>query len=301
MRWAVAGQRLEKERAISLLDPSRIEVVPPTTMSEADPGSSSDVGDPDAVSRRGARPTRRSPARRLVRNARPDDPDGVDGDPVSTGARGSRGPLGAQLLVTDARTALLLLDHARKRAVVRAFGVRPEHVNAVTAVGLLLIADAAHESIGRLLGTAKAPPPSDGLLAAASIRALVGAVVGPAVDETPGLAALIALALVGHAMRPTAAKSLHAVRTGSHRLSVHFHHRYGYLVDPGHWREQRALAREPRDPIPGEDPRRPRGSSALRRRRRFHTNVAMTGPGEPGNPSREHDESFHVRSAPRTS
>ena len=224
----------------------------------------------------------------------------MDGVPLSTGTRSGHHPSGAQLLVTDTRTALLLLDHARKRAVVRAFGVSPENANVVTAVGLVLIADAAHQTIGRLLGSAKAPPPGDGLLAAASIRALVGAVVGPAIDETPGLGALIALALVGHAIRPTAARSLNAFRTGSHRLGVHFHHRYGYLVDPGHWREQRALAQELRDRIPGEDPSRPRGHAALRRRRRLPTNGVMTGRDGAGSLSPQHDESFGVRSAPRT-
>lgn len=126
---------------------------------------------------------------------------------------------------------------------MRAFGVPPENANAVTAIGLLLIAEAAHETIGRLLRSSPTPSPGDGLIAGASIRALVGGIAGPAVDEMPGLGALVTLALAGHVARPVAAGLLHGARTGSHRLTVAFHHRYGYLVDPGHWREQRAQQR----------------------------------------------------------
>jgi hypothetical protein len=168
----------------------------------------------------------------------------TDGDLIE-GARGgsAQQPGGAQLLFTDARMAFMLMNHARKRAVIRVFGVSPENVNIVTAIAMLVIADGAHKAVTRL-STSGRPTQSDALLAGGTVRAVVGMVAGAAVDETPGLGTLITIALVGHAARVTAGKSLRALRTSSHRLAVGFHHRYGYLIDPGHWREDRARRRE---------------------------------------------------------
>ena len=157
--------------------------------------------------------------------------------------------------MTDVRVASLLFNHARKRAVERAFGVRPTDANLVTVVALLLVADLAHDRIGRLRRIAWAPGLDDGALAGASLRSVLGAIVGPAVDQTPALGALIALALLGHGLRPTVTRSVSAVRTSSqraaldfHRGALDFHHRYGYLVDPGHLRQRRAQRREARAP-----------------------------------------------------
>jgi hypothetical protein len=36
---------------------------------------------------------------------------------------------------------------------------------------------------------------------------------------------------------------LHRFETLSRGMTTGFHHRYGYLVDPGHWRERRARRR----------------------------------------------------------
>jgi uncharacterized protein YcfJ len=153
---------------------------------------------------------------------------------------------GAVLLLADARTAFILINHVRKRALVRVFGVPPEHVNVVTAIGLVLIADAAHDRVVRLLGSSPAPTRGDALIAGASVRALVGGIAGPSLDEMRGLGALITVAVAARAMGPAAARSMHALRSNSHRLTLGFHGRYGYLVDPGHWRERRARAREAR-------------------------------------------------------
>jgi len=166
----------------------------------------------------------------------------VDSQPVEDSGAAERAKGGA-LLLADARTAFLLVNHARKRALVHAFGISPDQANAVTAIGLLLIADAAHDKIAPLLRGSAAPPPGDALIAGASVRALLGAIAGPAVDETPGLGTLIVLALAATAAGPTAVRSLRAFRAGSHRLTVGFRHRYGYLVDPGHLRARRAQRR----------------------------------------------------------
>ena len=131
--------------------------------------------------------------------------------------------VGAQLLVADARTAFLLANHARKRAIVRAFGVAPEHANAVTVAGLGLIAATLHQSVAPRFRRS-VPTPGDALLGAGMARALLGAVAGPTIDEMPGVAGLIALALVVHGARPTAVKSAQAMRAGSQRAVDELRH-----------------------------------------------------------------------------
>jgi hypothetical protein len=184
-------------------------------------------------------------------------PPAEDGAGVGTPPAEESGSVGAEtpaaervsgtvLLLADARTAFILINHARKRAIVNAFGVSPEQANAVTAIGLLLIANAAHDRVGRLLKGAGAPTSGDALIAGGAARALLGAIAGPAVDETPGLGTLIVLAVAARAAGPTAIRSLRGVRAGSHRATVGFRHRYGYLFDPGHRRARRAERRQAR-------------------------------------------------------
>ncbi len=136
---------------------------------------------------------------------------------------------GAQLLLADARTAFLLANYARKRAIVRAFGVSPEDANTVTVGGLALIAGVLHQTVGPRLRRS-VPAPSDAVLGAGVARSLLGAVVGPTVDEMPGLGALIAFALVVHGARPTAIKSAQALRENSQRLALEVRHLSDYLL-----------------------------------------------------------------------
>ena len=138
-------------------------------------------------------------------------------------------PEGAQLLLADARTAFVLANYARKRAIVRAFGVAPEHANAVTIAGLALLAESLHQGLGARLRRS-VPTPGDALLGAGAARAALGAIAGPTLDEMPGLAGLIALALVVHGARPTAVRSARAVRAGSRQLAVELHHLSDFLL-----------------------------------------------------------------------
>jgi hypothetical protein len=136
---------------------------------------------------------------------------------------------GAQLLLVDARTALLLADHARKRALMRAFGVSPEYANALTVAGLVLVAKSMHETVGPLLRRS-APRSGDALIGAGAARAMLGAIAGPTIDEMPGIGALIALALVAHGARPTLTRSARALRAGSRQVSSELHHLSDYLL-----------------------------------------------------------------------
>ena len=136
---------------------------------------------------------------------------------------------GTQLLLVDARTAFVLVNHARKRAIVSAFGVSPEQANAVTVGGLALIAATLHQTVAPRLRRA-VPTPGDAVLGAGIARSLLGAIVGPTIDETPGIGGLIALALLIHGARPTAVKSASALRAGSHQVALELRHLSDYLL-----------------------------------------------------------------------
>ncbi len=153
---------------------------------------------------------------------------------------GARPSGGSNLLLADARTAFLLANAARHRALERLFGISPDQANAVTVIGLILLAQTAHDKVGRFLRAPGPPSLADGAFLDASLRNALRGVAGPTVADAPGLSTLLALAVLGTAARPVASESLRALKSSSHRLTFGFHHRYGYLVDPGHWRERRA-------------------------------------------------------------
>jgi hypothetical protein len=153
-----------------------------------------------------------------------------------------------RLLLSDIRTSFLIANEARHRIISRLFGIPREQENLLTLVAALMMAEAIRERFHRLQETPPLPSFGDGMLEAMSINEALCTVAGPASRQTPMMGALIALALVGHGLRPTVAKALHDLRSSAQFGAVHFHHRYGYLVDPGHWRRRRAMNR-------GERPR----------------------------------------------
>jgi hypothetical protein len=80
----------------------------------------------------------------------------------------------------------------------------------------------------------------DLLIGAALLREALWDVAGPASREATPLGVLLIIAFAGGAARRALHRSSHHVGGISHRMTVGFHHRYGYLVDPGHWRARRA-------------------------------------------------------------
>jgi hypothetical protein len=151
-----------------------------------------------------------------------------------------------RLLISDLRVAFLLANHARYRAITRLFGVSPDQVNLMTLIVILLVADKAYDGMTRVVRVPGAPSLGDGLLAGGALRESARAIAGPAARDTPLLGVLVMAALLGNTVRPAVAKSIHEIRTSSHRMALGFHHRYGYIVDPGHWRERRARRQEVR-------------------------------------------------------
>jgi hypothetical protein len=137
---------------------------------------------------------------------------------------------GARLLVSDVRTALLLLDEARYRAVNRLFGVSREQSWAVTVIALAVLAQAAHDKAEQMVKGPGGPNRADAMLGAAALRELLAGIPGPASRDTPLVATLVAIAMVGAVVRPALSRTAHGIRTATHRARHSFNHRYGHLL-----------------------------------------------------------------------
>jgi hypothetical protein len=148
---------------------------------------------------------------------------------------------GARLLARDVRIATLLLNNARYRAFQRVFAVERRDVNVVTLIALMVMAEKTQSTAQRLRGH-RGPTLAEDFMGFGIARETLCRVAGPASRDTPMLSTLLAIAVIGGAAR----SGLHGVRGSGHQADVAFHHRYGYLIDPGHWRQRRAQRRATR-------------------------------------------------------
>jgi hypothetical protein len=142
---------------------------------------------------------------------------------------GSVGESGGRLLESDIGVIYLLLNEARYRALARAFGVSREQANFATLVFIALLVEAARSRAERVRGI-PGPSHSDIALGAGTVRELGRMVAGAGPGEMPMFGTLVAVAVAWKLSAPVVTRSLHGVRTGSHRFWQGFHHRYGYLV-----------------------------------------------------------------------
>ena len=134
---------------------------------------------------------------------------------------------GANLLLADLRTLLMLANEARYRTLEQLFGLRRHQANIATVVGTVVLAEAVHAKLGRL-PPAPAPSPGDLALGTATVRYLL---LGPAGDSAPGIpmfGALAALAVGGTVVIPVAAKSVRGVRTAAREIGSLVGRRYGH-------------------------------------------------------------------------
>lgn len=171
-----------------------------------------------------------------------------DGEPPAETAV-ARAVGGGALLVADWGTVFALLNHGRRLAIARAFGVQGRDANIVTVLALALMARAARERAQRLTSAAT-PAGPDVFVGFASVREVIMTIAGPKAREMPGVPALIMIGVLGAAAGPAVAKSLQRARGTSQRMNTGFHDRYGYLVDPGHRRQGRADRRRQAGPPP---------------------------------------------------
>jgi hypothetical protein len=155
------------------------------------------------------------------------------------------GVSGARLLATDLRVATLLLNDARYRMFQRVFAIERRDVNMVTVVALLLMAERA-QTTTRRVRSGRGPNMAENFMGFGTVREALARVAGPDSRDTPLLSTLLAIAVIGSAAR----SGLHGIRGSGHTADVAFHRRYGYLIDPGHWRQRRAQRRNGRPVSP---------------------------------------------------
>jgi hypothetical protein len=160
---------------------------------------------------------------------------------------GPGGSRGLNLLLADMRVTYLVLNEFRYRALDHLFGSKREQANLLTLVAASLVARGMHDrtaTAARVVKPRRLPTPLEAVLLVAGAQGLLEEMLGEtATDEVPGAAALLAVALLGRFLTPVPARMLHRFETLSSQMTTGFHHRYGYLVDPGHWRERRARRR----------------------------------------------------------
>jgi hypothetical protein len=128
----------------------------------------------------------------------------------------SANQVSAARLSVDMRVWSLLLGEARRRALTRTFGVPGDEQSFVVTVlllgagGAVLAGLVPHPS----LHASRADAAIGGTLVNAGLRGVAGA---PS-QAMPLAGALIAFAVVGHAIRPTVAEAIHDARAFTHRV-----------------------------------------------------------------------------------
>ena len=139
---------------------------------------------------------------------------------------------------------MLFANEARCRVMQRTFGVSRDQVNLATLVALGGLAEAMRTQSRKMRSAAGVPSTADNMIGVTLASELLRSIGGPVSDDTPLIGPLIAVAMIGAGARAVTRRSARGVYGSSHKMDVAFHHRYGYLVDPGHWRARRAQRRE---------------------------------------------------------
>jgi hypothetical protein len=136
---------------------------------------------------------------------------------------------GANLLLADLRTMFILANEARYRTFERVLGLPRSQANIATFVATVMLAEAAHARLQRLL-SATAPSPGDLALGTATVRYLMlGSAEGSA-PPVPMFGALAAIAAGGTVVIPAAVKSVRGVRAAAREVGSFFSRRYGHRV-----------------------------------------------------------------------
>jgi hypothetical protein len=129
---------------------------------------------------------------------------------------------GARLFPSDPRTAFVLLNEARYRAIQGVFGVGRHQVNLMTAIAALMLAEAAHAKTVRLRSGLRGPTRADVLLADGLLNALGQGIAGPVARETPFFAAIIGTAAVGAVATRVVQGASRDIKAASHRIKLSF-------------------------------------------------------------------------------
>jgi hypothetical protein len=163
----------------------------------------------------------------------------IEGQPVSTSIPNTDGEAfgpalggyfsGARLLVSDTRVTLLLLNEARNHTIKRLFGTPREDSTLVTIIAVGVLSAAVRDKTAQLL---KGPNPSlaDTMLGIGVANEYVRGIAGVPPGGSVLFSALVAMAVVGAAVRPVARASWRGAKSMSHHARADFDHRYGHLI-----------------------------------------------------------------------
>jgi hypothetical protein len=137
---------------------------------------------------------------------------------------------GAGLLASDLRVASLLLNHGRRAAIARLFGVSGDKATLVTIIGVGILARAAHDRATRSRGALTHPSLGDSMIGTAVLRESAHWITGDLYRETPAFGTLVAIGVLGTALRPILGASVRGVKAASHDTRAGFDDRYGHLI-----------------------------------------------------------------------
>jgi hypothetical protein len=151
---------------------------------------------------------------------------------------------GRQLFASDVEVAFALLNEARYRTLQRVFGVSRTEANLATAIGALVLLEAAHLQWKRMMRGPSMPATADMFLGTATLREGLSGIAGASPTDAPTLGTLLMLAMLAGPTRRAVRSGLRDVRARGHRMNAGFHKRYGYMIDPGHLRARLAERRE---------------------------------------------------------
>jgi hypothetical protein len=111
----------------------------------------------------------------------------------------------------DAIIAFLLVNEARRRIVMRVFGVSREDANPVTVVAAGTLAGGVHAGAARVLSAA-VPSVAAVAIGAAALKEATHTVAGESSRSTPVFEALLAFAVLGTVFGPAVRGSFHGAQ-----------------------------------------------------------------------------------------
>lgn len=131
---------------------------------------------------------------------------------------------GARLLATDIRTAFVLFNEARYRAL-ECVGVPREQANLMTFIATLAVAGEVGR-MARQLSRGWSPTRSDRILGVGLLNALGAGIAGPSASKAPFVGLVVGSAVVASASRRALHRSAQGMKASAHRMKLSYSHRY---------------------------------------------------------------------------
>lgn len=102
-----------------------------------------------------------------------------------------------RLLLADSRFAVAVLNHGRRWAVARVFGMTGSQADILSLVLALGAAGATLEGVRHMIARPFGLTETDVVIGAFGLREGTLAIAGPAAREVPGFAAVVVVAMIG--------------------------------------------------------------------------------------------------------